>query len=151
MARKKKELKPNRYTEDNNVVTIHDRKSLRPPKQPSRYAETTEIPDVVYFIMPDESKIAIDTRQDISIGRQARETDPDVTVDLEDFDGHSLGVSRQHCMMKVFKGYFTLIDTGSSNGTFINGERALPAKRYAIYDGDELSFGTLTVQVNFYL
>lgn len=148
---KKNKQNLNRYTADNNVVTIHDRKSLRPAKQPSKYAETTDIPEIVYFIMSDGTKLSIDTRQDITIGRKARENDPDVTIDLEDYDGHAQGVSRQHCMMKVFKGYFTLVDTGSSNGTFINGERAIAAKRYAIYDEDEITFGTLSVRVSFYL
>ena len=39
-------------------------------------------------------------------------------------------------------------DTGSTNGTFINGERIAYGKAFVVKDGDKLKFGTVEVRLN---
>ena len=75
--------------------------------------------------------------------------DPPVTVDLESFDGHDLGVSRHHAMIKQIKDNLVLVDLDSINGTFVNGHRAIPLKRYNIMDGDTVTIGRLTLEIRF--
>ena len=42
-----------------------------------------------------------------------------------------------------------LIDTGSTNGTSVNGRRLPPNQEYQLADGDEISFGPQTKVVYF--
>lgn len=140
-----------KYLDDNNnVVTIFNRKKLRPAIDDST-ARPNEgiIPHKIFFVMPDGTEAAIATDKEIVVGRQARPDDPPVTLDLEDFDGHELGVSRQHCMMKVFNDKLILVDLDSINGTFVNGKRAKPLKRYQLVDGDTISIGRLSLELRF--
>ncbi len=43
----------------------------------------------------------------------------------------------------------SLIDVGSKNGTFLNGEELAPEQKYQLADGDEISFGPETTVVYF--
>src|SRR5689334_5396525 len=102
-----------KYLDDNNnIVTIFNRKKLRPAIDDTAPIPVHDgaIPSKVYFALPDGSEEAVSTDREIVIGRQARPDDPPVTIDLEGFDAHELGVSRQHCMMKVFNDKLILVD-----------------------------------------
>ena len=135
--------------EKDNIVTLFNRKALRPAIDDTDRQSSGSVPDLIYFVMPDGSEFPVDTTMDIVIGRQPREDDPPVTIDLEPYDGHDLGVSRHHAMIKRIKDNLVLVDVASSNGTFVNGHRALPTNRYNIIDGDSLTIGRLTLQVRF--
>ena len=135
--------------DDNNIVTIFNRTKIRPRIDTTSLPGDGDLPETVYFVLPDGSEYAAHTGGEIVIGRQPREDDPPVTVDLESFDGHGLGVSRHHCMMKSFRGYLILVDLDSINGTFINGKRAMPLKRYALSDGDTVTVGRLTLELRY--
>jgi pSer/pThr/pTyr-binding forkhead associated (FHA) protein len=141
-----------KYLDDkNNIVTVYNRKNLRPAiDETTRPSENSNIPLKIFFVMPDGSEAAVGTDKEIVIGRQARPDDPPVTLDLESFDGHELGVSRQHCMMKVLNDKLILVDLDSINGTFVNGKRAKPLKRYPLVDGDTISIGRLTLELRFF-
>jgi len=134
------------YSRD-DVLTIYGRKQLRPELDVSTRPLESNIPEMVTFAMPDGSLMAVNTRQEIIIGRRPRDEDPPVTINLEEFDGRASGVSRHHAMIKSFKGALMLVDLDSINGTFINGRRALPLKRYALIDQDEITVGKLTIKL----
>lgn len=139
-----------KYTDDNNkVVTIFNRKKLRPAIDHASREDSGNVPEQVYFVMPDGSEYTIDVTGDVVIGRQPRPDDPPVTLDLDEYDGHDLGVSRHHCMMKLLNGNLILVDLDSINGTFVNGHRAMPLKRYNVKDGDTITIGRLTVEVRY--
>ena len=61
-----------------------------------------------------------------------------------------VGVSRHHAMIKLVKDNLVLVDVASSNGTFVNGHRAMPTNRYNLVDGDTLTVGRLTLQIRFH-
>ena len=52
-----------------------------------------------------------------------------------------MDVSRRHCQLDRNGGLFTLRDLGSSNGTFVNGERIEEAQ---LKPGDHIQIGPLT-------
>ena len=137
------------YEKNEDVVTIYGRKKLLPALDDDR-AITDDVPDVILFEFPDGQMIEVATNQEIIIGRKPREGDPDVTIDLEAYDGHKLGVSRHHALLKHFKKSLILVDLDSINGTFVNNRRALPTKRYSILHGDEITVGRLTLKVHYY-
>lgn len=139
-----------KYDNDKDkVVTIFNRKKLRPAIDDAARPTSGSVPELIYFVLPDGSEYPVDTTLDIVIGRQPRPDDPVVTIDLEPFDGHDLGVSRYHAMIKLVKDNLILVDVASSNGTFVNGHRALPTNRYKLVDGDTLTVGRLTLQIRF--
>src|ERR1044071_7740388 len=52
------------------------------------------------------------------------------------------GISRQHARMKVGADGVQFEDLGSTNGSFVNGERV---ERVALQDGDKIQLGTATI------
>jgi len=48
-------------------------------------------------------------------------------------------ISRHHCMIRMRRDEVTLMDLGSSNGTFVNGNRVV--SQTALKSGDEISLG----------
>lgn len=139
-----------KYTDDSNIVTLFNRKQLRPPLDNASRPESGQVPDTIYFVLPDGTEYPVYPQQDVVIGRQPRQDDPPVTVDLEPFDGHDLGVSRHHCMMKTINDNLVIVDLDSINGTFVNGDRALPTKRYNLVNGDTITVGRLSLEIRFY-
>jgi pSer/pThr/pTyr-binding forkhead associated (FHA) protein len=71
-------------------------------------------------------------------------------IDLAPFGAAEKGVSRQHAAIEL-SGDETLmvLDVGSSNGTFLNGQRLLPNQPRVLRDGDELRFGKLIAHIYF--
>ncbi len=55
-------------------------------------------------------------------------------------------VSKLHCLVIKTDGLLLVRDLGSTNGTLVNGQRV---SRGALLPGDELSFASLTFQVQF--
>jgi len=52
------------------------------------------------------------------------------------------GISRQHARIKVGPGSVVLEDLGSTNGSFVNGERIVKCE---LKDGDKIQFGSSTI------
>jgi len=86
---------------------------------------------------------------DLLIGRRNEESDHIPDVDMYPFAGYLLGVSRRHALIYQQNSRLMLEDLGSSNGTFINGERLSPNDPTPLYDGAEVSLGKLHFKVNF--
>ncbi|MCA9912331.1 MAG: FHA domain-containing protein [Anaerolineae bacterium] len=138
------------YREDkSDVITILGRKELRPALDDTKRPIPDSIPETLYFFMPDGTRMALPSDKEIIIGRRPRPEDPPVTIDLENYQGHELGVSRQHALLKVFKGALILVDLDSVNGTYVNEQRAMPLKRYAILDGSSIRLGGVTIKMRF--
>jgi pSer/pThr/pTyr-binding forkhead associated (FHA) protein len=131
---------------DNEIVTIFSRAPLRPSLERAGQIGA-EIPDTIYFVTTDGTEFALDSNSEIVIGRRSRPDDPPVSVDLEAFNGHAMGVSRHHAMIKKMHGRLILVDLDSINGTLVNGQRALPLKRYALQDGDMVTVGRLLLEL----
>ncbi len=56
-------------------------------------------------------------------------------------------VSRTHCRLEFQKGVFYVTDLGSSNGTFLDGEKVEPEKRTAFLSTQMLTIGKLDCEV----
>jgi adenylate cyclase len=54
-------------------------------------------------------------------------------------------VSREHALLRLQENAYVIEDLGSSNGTFVNGERLEPRKPRPLKDGDVLSIGNYTI------
>jgi pSer/pThr/pTyr-binding forkhead associated (FHA) protein len=69
------------------------------------------------------------TKEEFLIGRG---TDCDLRLG-------SSSISRHHCMLRIRKGEATLVDLGSANGTFVNGNRV--RSQATVGHGEEISLG----------
>lgn len=84
------------------------------------------------------------------IGRRDTFNGDKPTVDLNDYDAENQGVSRRHALIKRTEASaLTVIDQGSINGTFLNGQRLIPHQPRILRDGDELRLGRLVLNVSF--
>lgn len=84
----------------------------------------------------------------IVIGRYSP-SEGSLTVDLEEFDGAHLGVSRRHAVIKRDADGFKLYDKESKNGTWLNGVRIESLVPHVIRSGDEIRFGQMITHVYF--
>ena len=54
-----------------------------------------------------------------------------------------------HAVVRRGDGLLNLIDLGSVNGTYLNGQRLIPNQPRVLRDGDEIKFGKLVCYVYF--
>ena len=73
----------------------------------------------------------------LTLGR-GRETD--LTLPVE-------GISRQHARLQRGSQGWVLVDLGSTNGTFVNGQRLQPEQPYLLRPGDQVAIGSLVLGV----
>lgn len=87
---------------------------------------------------------------EIGIGRRDPETGERPAVDLESFGAMEKGVSRRHAtIIRRDTGSLQIIDRGSPNGTYLNGQRLVPHQPRILRDGDEIKVGMMVMMVRF--
>jgi hypothetical protein len=87
--------------------------------------------------------------EDMILGRRDPTTGDSPEVDLTAFAGYRMGVSRRHASLALENDQLNLWDLGSSNGTFINGNRLTPHQPSPIRDGDEVRLGQMVLRMFF--
>ncbi len=85
------------------------------------------------------------------LGRNTGETTgpTEHLFDLTPFNAEWHGVSRRHSLLRRTHQRLTITDLGSTNGTYLNGERLEPHQPVTIADGDHLIVGTLHIAIFF--
>jgi len=68
-------------------------------------------------------------------------------IDLTDYGGVEKGVSRRHARIMKQNQKIYIEDLGSSNGTFVNGQKLMPYFPELLADGDSLQLGKLQIKV----
>jgi hypothetical protein len=71
-------------------------------------------------------------------------------IDLGAYGAKEAGVSRQHAILKRVQQTLTIIDEGSVNSTFVNGEKLHPQEVRVVRDGDEIRFAKLVTYFKFH-
>lgn len=84
---------------------------------------------------------------ELVLGRRNGHDKPD--LDLHEFDAVNKGVSRRHASILWRNGELHLVDNGSANGTYINGERLVPHQPRVLQHGDDVRLGFLVLRVRF--
>jgi hypothetical protein len=88
----------------------------------------------------DESQdaIGLELRGDVVVGRGGM-----ADIDLQPYKGAELGVSRRHAMIRPGQAALTLVDLGSTNGTYRNGVEIPPDEQHILANGDTVYFARL--------
>ncbi len=105
----------------------------------------------IMLTVPGGQMFQLDGQNSYLLGR----SDPQRTfrpdVDLADFRGLELGVSRQHGRLHLEEGRLFYTDTKSANGSSVNGARLYTEIPMQLQDGDEVGVGKINLRVYFAL
>lgn len=94
--------------------------------------------------------IIIAPKAELIFGRRDPATGAMPDIDLTPYAGYRMGVSRRHTAIRMTDDkYLDVWDLGSSNGTFLNGQRLNAHRPYRMHDGDRLRLGQMTIRVIF--
>jgi pSer/pThr/pTyr-binding forkhead associated (FHA) protein len=94
--------------------------------------------------------IIIKPEAETIFGRRDPATGAMPDVDLTPFAGYRMGVSRRHAAIRFGdERVLNLWDLGSSNGTYLNGERLNAHRPYRVHNGDELRLGQMLIRLHF--
>lgn len=100
------------------------------------------------FLLNMGEPIALRTEEEFVLGR-ALEPTTEPIVDLTDFDGFAMGVSRRHALIRAAGEKYMLTDLNSSNGTWLNGQRLVPTKSYELPSGAVIQLGRMKLVISY--
>jgi pSer/pThr/pTyr-binding forkhead associated (FHA) protein len=84
---------------------------------------------------------------DAIVGRRDPLSERVPDVDLTPYGGYQMGISRRHAMICLRDQGVELIDLGSRNGTFLNGDRLQGHQPAQVQNGDEVRLGKIAMVV----
>ena len=130
------------------TATLAPDAALAQVSMPSPSGKTRTFPErsiLRLVALATQKSVLVVPDHGILLGRRHGTEKPD--VDLSLWGGVQYGVSRRHAKIVVDEQrLLQLIDLGSANGTFLNGEKLTPFRPKQLNDGDELSLGALIMR-----
>ncbi|QPC81179.1 FHA domain-containing protein [Phototrophicus methaneseepsis] len=112
-------------------------------------AQLTDTHTLKIDFMDTNKSLMLRPKGQLIFGRADESTNTFPDVDLAPYGAISKGVSRQHAVLEVNEDTIIIMDLGSSNGTFLNGQRLLPNQPRVVRDGDEVRLGRLVTHIHF--
>lgn len=112
----------------------------------ARFSSGTSI---IVHIRNAAEPMTLQPQKRILFGRSDKNSDVKPDVDLSTYNALEKGVSRQHAALEISEDTLMLVDVGSSNGTFLNGQRLSANQPRVLRDGDEVRFGKLVAHIYF--
>jgi len=92
-------------------------------------------------VLDTDSVLVIKKEGTTLVGRKDPVTEIYPDIDLSPYDT-SRSISRRHAKFAIRNGQvFLQEDIGTTNGTFLNGDKLQKGEYYAVNDGDEVQFG----------
>ncbi|MDP3185929.1 MAG: FHA domain-containing protein [Anaerolineales bacterium] len=88
-------------------------------------------------------------RMEFSLGRVSEGQPIMPDIDLTPYKAYDKGVSRLHAILRRVKNKIVIMDLGSSNGTYVNGNRLSPQVEHVLTHGDTVHLGKLKIQILF--
>jgi hypothetical protein len=88
----------------------------------------------------------IDSSGEFVVGRKVGTTSEGL-LDLSPLGAYHLGVSRRHAAIRRTEDGYELLDLGSVNGTWLNDEKLVPHKSYALPSGSHLRLSRMRMFV----
>lgn len=122
---------------------------LGPSSRCAEYLPSLPQDGLALFVMNEPEPIIIKDAGQIVLGRHV-EGEPRASVDLTEYGAMEMGVSRQHAQITVADGNYTVVDLGSTNGSWLNQRRMTAGKPYPLHANDQLLLGHLRLHVCFH-
>jgi hypothetical protein len=98
-------------------------------------------------IMESGQILPLADRTEFTLGRAAEGQPIVPDVDLSPYNAYANGVSRLHAVLKLIQDKIVVMDLGSSNGTYLNGNRLFPYVDTPVIHGEILYLGKLKIQL----
>jgi hypothetical protein len=89
------------------------------------------------------------TIDELVIGRYDPDNDFNPDINLDPYGAADKGVSRRHAVILRRDGSLNIVDAGSHNGTYLNGQRLVPHQPRILRDSDDLRLGHLVLHIKF--
>lgn len=105
--------------------------------------------NVLIRVRDVEQPIPLEITDEATLGRSDAATNTRPGLDLTPFGALDMGVSRLHAAIRRGEETLTLVDLGSANGTFLNGQRLVAEQPRVLRDGDEIRVGKLVCHIFF--
>ncbi|HEY6073589.1 MAG TPA: FHA domain-containing protein [Anaerolineales bacterium] len=91
--------------------------------------------------------LPLSERGEFTLGRVSEGQPIMPDIDLSPYHAYASGVSRLHAVIKRNGERITIMDLGSSNGTYVNGKRLTANSEQMLHHGDVITFGKLKIQI----
>lgn len=99
----------------------------------------------IYVINTGEIIIVGEKQKEFILGRKTAETDePIINIGSSD-----VFVSRRHAKINKTADGYSILDVGSSNGTWLQQERLIPHKTYPLESGAQIRLGHIQALIHF--
>jgi hypothetical protein len=132
-------------TDTKNLALAND--SQRPTLQPiGDLPKSLETPITLEI---DNKPILLPITEIIVLGRGKATNNMQTNINLDPYHAQQKGVSRRHIQLSRKDTLIFVNDLGSTNGTWLNGQRLSPFTDRLLRSGDELRLGTLIVRIKF--
>ncbi len=107
--------------------------------------------NLILAVQNSDRKFVFDADQveALTIGRKDPQTGETPDVDLFDAGALEKGVSRKHAAIIRKDGSLQIMDNGTPNGTFLNGQKLVPRQPRVVRDGDDIRLGHLVLHIKF--
>lgn len=128
------------------TAPLRHARTLWPREQPGHNTLPRSAQVLLQFL-PSGRVITLPLETPVMLGRGVNEVENG--IDLNALNAHRHGVSRHHCLLQRRGTQLVVLDLGSTNGTYLNGEHLLPHHDYIVAHGDKLLLGSLHVIVTF--
>lgn len=112
-------------------------------------ARLTHKSEIILHIVDGKEPIKLQVEGRSIVGREDRSSNNFPDVNLIPYGGLEKGVSRIHAVIERSEDTLMIIDMGSSNGTFLNGQRLVSNQPRVLRDGDEIRFGRIVTRIYF--
>ncbi len=104
---------------------------------------------LLFHIRNYDEPLEVPLNNQVVLGRLDVESGQVPEVDLSPYGAQEQGVSRRHAIILIEDDTIKVMDLGSANATYMNGQKLVPNQPRILRDGDELRFGKLVMHVNF--
>lgn len=112
----------------------------------SRFCEGAS---VILRVLDAQEALVFQPVKPTVLGRVSPSNPRKPDIDLREYRAYEKGVSCYHATIYVYENDLVIADLGSTNGTYLNGQRLLPHQRQVLHDGDEVRLSNLVARVYF--
>lgn len=105
--------------------------------------------EVILLIRGMVERVSVTENTSFVMGRYEMGATKDEEIDLTPYGALDRGVSRAHAKIHLENEQLYVTDLGSTNGTYLGGNRLTPNEPTMLRKGDELLLGRLAIQILF--
>lgn len=133
------------------VGTAKTKKLGQSSPQDLRLAEPPSSRPLMLYIADGSAPLSVERHNNLVLGRATPSQSfmDSVDIDFTFYNARELGVSRRHAKLNARDEPPTIVDLGSYNGTYINGERLEEDIAQVLESGDEIQLGRLKMRIYF--